>query len=391
MPLPVPGESSSTCPNLLDQWILHWQASGHHLVRRVREHRVVALVYQRVRLKFPPLEPLLRPLAVEYQLRALGQAQQLLDLVQEFRQARVPVLPLKGPVLSYQLWQDVALRPSVDLDLLVRPRDLTRSWDILRNLGYRMIAPALHGLPQHLQARVLGRVHHTVWQPPEPFQTPVELHWRPLDPRWAVRLTAAALLGRAQSTVLMGRPVATLHPKDLLLYLALHGTKHQWNRLRWLCDFVQAWVRWGPLVDPGDLLADARKMGALKPLLLGFALMARVGAQHLPEPVASELRRFPYLWRLARDLLEDLQDGRVRRPGALSQIAYEARMMEGGRGFVLIRGLRLLVQRFLAPTVADFRAVRFPLRWIPLYYLIRPLRWLSQKFPGFAGSWSHDA
>ncbi len=341
---------------------------------------MVPLVYRRVREKFPHLEPLLRPLAHRQQLLAIHGTRQLLNLIQAFQEAGIRVLPLKGPVLSYQLWQDVGLRAFVDLDLLVHPSDLRRSWTVLEHLGYTLTDPPLQGLPAHLQTRILRRTHHSVWRSPDPTQLPVELHWHPVDPRWPVRLSSDMLLSRSQRLRLLGREIETLHPADLLIYLALHGTKHQWNRLLWLCDFFQAWHRWRHWINPEELRMYARETRTLKPLLLGFALIDRMASQPLPKGIRQDLQQFPELRWFAREHLESLLQGTRGPSGTLRRIVYEARMMGAGTHGFLVHALRLLVQRFFVPTLADFYALSLPSRWTVLYYPFRPFRWLTQRF-----------
>ena len=62
---------------------------------------------------------------------------QLREIVAAFNDEGVRILVLKGPALGRTAYSDPALRPSSDLDLLVRPDDMVQSCAILEDLGYK--------------------------------------------------------------------------------------------------------------------------------------------------------------------------------------------------------------------------------------------------------------
>ena len=47
-------------------------------------------------------------------------------------------MSLKGPILSDELYSDVGLRQSKDIDLAVAPADLSRAQACLNTLGWRL-------------------------------------------------------------------------------------------------------------------------------------------------------------------------------------------------------------------------------------------------------------
>jgi hypothetical protein len=67
----------------------------------------------------------------EESLVSLRRALEILDA------ASVPALVVKGMVLAYTLYDDVAHRPMSDVDLRVRPRDYVRATRAMRAAGFR--------------------------------------------------------------------------------------------------------------------------------------------------------------------------------------------------------------------------------------------------------------
>src|ERR1035437_6436605 len=58
--------------------------------------------------------------------KAVKHSMLLAGVLKSFHRAGIPVMTLKGPLLSLELYGDVGLRQSHDLDLMVKPADLAR-------------------------------------------------------------------------------------------------------------------------------------------------------------------------------------------------------------------------------------------------------------------------
>lgn len=142
-------------------------------------------------------------------------------ILRAMRAADVPVIPLKGACLADTVYGNIALRPMVDLDLLVKPADLPRAIQALRDLGYdseRPFDPA---------AQQAG------FQDMPPMRRPggamVELHWTLVTPLCGARIDERELEGiweRSAPATIAGVPSRMLSPEDLLLHLCMHASVH---------------------------------------------------------------------------------------------------------------------------------------------------------------------
>ena len=133
----------------------------------------------------------------------------------------IPVIPLKGAFLAEAVYGDIALRPMADLDLLVKPADLTRAVETLRQLGYESDQPFD---PVAQQAG---------FQDMPPMRRPggamVELHWTLVTPLCGARIDKDELQGiweRSAPATIAGAPSRMLSPEDLLLHLCMHASVH---------------------------------------------------------------------------------------------------------------------------------------------------------------------
>ena len=101
--------------------------------------------------------------------RSLHAAESLRSLLEAFRVAGIPAIPLKGPLLAERLYPDPALRPTSDLDLLIGKADLGRVDELLSRLGYRR-APDAHTFEFDVAYDRATFYNHAEL-------TPVDLHW----------------------------------------------------------------------------------------------------------------------------------------------------------------------------------------------------------------------
>ena len=64
----------------------------------------------------------------------------------------------------------------------------------------------------------------------------VELHWDIMPEDFPFHSDLKGIWKRCGSLSFGGANVTTLSPEDLLLFLCVHGSRHLWLRLQWLCD-----------------------------------------------------------------------------------------------------------------------------------------------------------
>ncbi|MDR6851852.1 hypothetical protein J2Y54_001345 [Sphingomonas sp. BE123] len=200
-----------------------------------RWHRVIPLVARALRITEtapPPVVAQAQALARRDAILAMTQASEAVRIGDALSAAGVDWIAVKGPALAVCAYGDVAAKASHDLDLLIAPHRRTDAFAALRALGYESLDGQDRAPP--------GSLDHVLkdssWHHPERKVT-VELHIRLFINRW---LAPDIGLASARETVSLGagRGVPTLARPDLLVYLALHGARTNWHRLKWIADFA---------------------------------------------------------------------------------------------------------------------------------------------------------
>lgn len=296
--------------------------------------------------------------------RNLGLAGELTTLVQLLQKGNVPVLPWKGPALSAYLYENLALRQSLDLDVLVSDRNVLRALELLGARGYR---PDFAFTDRQMACHLRSNYAISLRRESGPV---VELHWKLVPPPVGRTLPFEAVWCRRGSFQLAGTSIPVPAPEDLLLALCLHGTKHRWERLIWVYDVAQILYR-HPALDWAAVLKRAHALQARRSVLLGLWLAHDIFTITLPPIVRDHLTNCVESRCLGTDIRNTLYRG--RRP---SQKVWERYHF-----YLHIQPSRKLWAHCVArtcfvPRVRDWSLFRLPDRLFMLYYVLRPLRLL---------------
>ncbi|WP_154973374.1 nucleotidyltransferase domain-containing protein [Priestia megaterium] len=207
-----------------------------YFLKLAMHHRVYPLVYLKLKVIAGEVIPfhVLQTLQKEYQkntfrmLHLSGEMERISKLLAE---KQIRSLFLKGPVVAYDLYGDISLRTSKDLDILISEVDLPKAESLLLKEGYEKekVSTILN--------EIKWRHHHVSYFHPEK-KIQIEIHWR-LHPRPMKEPKFEELWDRKRTSSLTKHPVPFLGEEDLFLYLIAHGARHGWFRLRWLKDIDQ--------------------------------------------------------------------------------------------------------------------------------------------------------
>jgi hypothetical protein len=295
---------------------------------------------------------------------------ELLRLVDCFNDEQCPVIAYKGPVLALLAYQDVTLRSFSDLDLLI-PRDsMPRAAGLLTALGYRI---------DHRSARAAEAVHlhteyHYVYRHPETCLA-VELHGEAIPCYFSFPLTNEDLGLRLDPVLIDGRAVPSLSREDLVILLAMHGTKHEWQCAEQVLSLA-ALVSHSPGLRWDDLLQRAAALGAGRILLLGLNLSHSLFDCPLPESIFAAINRDPMVARLTAQVWDYFLGIRHPATSAVQTALFQARSRERRSDRARYWALKIF-----APNWEEVEWLPLPRPLMPLYWLLRPIRIAIQYTP----------
>ena len=295
--------------------------AGRELVARALDHGLAEPLYaslrnaEAARLLEKEAWNALRASYLKTSVENVARLDRLERLERCLVRAGVGHVRLKGVALLGEVYDDPALRPMSDVDLLVSRDDVLRAVRALAPLGY---APADPGEldPDSTSGR---RTYHVklVGDIAE-AELLVELHWdlTQLDGLLrSLRLDIPAILGRRRGV--------RASPEDTLLILATHLARHYFRGLMWLADIALFLRRHSGSLRWDQIWSRAEAAGALCVLSATLRATERVFGVGAPA-LSDERARVP---------------GRLRR-ATLDVLLAPERLLETTQG---PRALKLLL------------------------------------------------
>jgi len=413
------------------------------LLGLAEHHGLVPLLFQSAaglsRLIPPPHFAALRLRCQQNACRALWFTQELNRILARMQSAGVDVLAHKGPALASLLYGDVAQRQFNDLDLLVRPRQVSQAKAILADLGYQCDIEFRAAQQRALLRSGYEQVFHS-----SHGKNLLELQWRILPRFYAVDFDSEKLFARSKEVQLADRSCRMLAPEDLLLVLCVHASKHGWTQLSWLRDITQ--LAGMPGLDWEYIADEAERMGIQRIVAINFALCSRLFGTTVPddhhdsctpygchpdqavglafanprargEPALSDPEEeatrgsrtgscyssacdsngepavtsaafsTPDPWAcdartstLADEVLTALRSGVSREPESLAYFRWTMRLRERRRDRA-----RFLWRLSSTPSISEWKTVKLPAPLFPLYRLVRVFRLAGRFFCAGAG------
>jgi hypothetical protein len=207
------------------------------VARITRRHRVRGLVADALASPGLPV-----PAAFREQLKGWAQeiarhnlfaAAETARLGQRFDAAGIDWISFKGLSLAIRAYGTLAVKQSNDIDLLVAPERAIEACRVLAASGYERFNPGADIADDQL-ATWIRAAKEVGWKHPGTGLI-VELHER-MTANPALFPLPAIAAARARVELAPGLAVPTLGDDLLFPYLAAHGARDAWFRLKWLAD-----------------------------------------------------------------------------------------------------------------------------------------------------------
>ncbi len=290
-------------------------------------------------------------------------------LIELCRQARIPMVLLKGVALANSLYPDSAARSLGDVDVLVHEADLARMRELMLGSGYT-IRPDLsdkfrdefesaQGYVRAAEPIIAVDVHRHVFNVPY-FRENIALDWF-----WE----------NTAPVRVEGQEGRMFNPAAQLLHLSGHfAFHHQTEGLRWLYDLVLLTERWDADIHWDDALATAGRLGLGR--AVQFALTETEAVWGAPPSAAARaaLERHP------PSLKERLAFAAITAPHHRARILWDSWSMPGRGGGLAYLGRSM----FPAPSYMVERYGISHRALLPLYYAWRLVHgaWLLLRSAG---------
>ncbi len=301
--------------------------------------------------------------------RNLFLAGELLKILQFLQNNGISAVAFKGPLLAAMAYGNPALRQFYDLDVLVKEKDFPAAKHLFLAQGYQPWR-ALTAIEETRHFRS----NHAFTLVRSVDGLRLDLHWRITQERYAFALDVESLWNRLTRTSFCGRDVLSLSPEDSLLVLCIHGSKHCWERLAWICDVAEL-IRANAGLNWKEIMSRAEALKIEKAVILGLKLATEVVGARVPEDVLAEIREHRNV-RLVTRMVRKRLFARANRPIGLVERTLLF-WMTGERLETKLPHLAYTFGRVFIPNEHDTTLVSLPRAIRFLYYPLRFFRLIT--------------
>lgn len=148
-----------------------------------------------------------------------------------FNKHKIKWLTLKGPTLSYLLYNNINKRNYRDLDILIKPENLIHALELLRTYNYKQIKKT------NIKKQI--KTGHNIELINENNNVKLELHWKLFSNSYLCPKLNSDILNKHTAIQIQGHTLNIPKKEQNFVYILLHGTMHQWSELQWLLDMIK--------------------------------------------------------------------------------------------------------------------------------------------------------
>ncbi len=331
------------------------------------EHHVAPFLYGNLRVAGEELVPSasldrLRQRTRESSGMAMVLLTELLRIHELFEAEQFPLIPFKGPVLSWLAYRNLTQRTFIDLDFVLQQKHVARAAALLESAGFRSEAGSREEAGP--QAGYAPGQYSFVRKE---TRAQVELHTERTLRYFPSPLDFDRLSRRFITVEIAGMKMRTFSVEDTFVMLCVHGNKHFWDRLSWIVDVAEL-ITAQP-VDWALAMETAAEMKSTRVFLSGLYLANELLGTYLAESILTTARQDSGVRWLASNVLRQFSGKTEASPGALPRAIFRLRSRDG-----IMQGVRHMLRLTLAPTERDREIARLPQALDFLYALVRPWR-----------------
>ena len=274
---------------------LDWE----YFLREARENGISAVVYSKLNeiRKDCPYIPsfVFKKLKKVYYLNATQNSlilEELGKVLKIFHNAGLQVIILKGALLAEKIYGNLALRPMMDVDLLVKKEDLFYLDKQMRILGYRPSDISIDDID--FSSTYLTTLDYRSLAP---NSTSFHVHWHFVNSTipnesYTKKIKIEDIWRDAEKTDIAGVETLVMAPHHLLIHLSEHALRvtHSLSKLSFFCDIDEAVNSYQEKLDWEKLIKESLKFNLSRMVYISLYFTAKFLETKIPENVFLKLR-----------------------------------------------------------------------------------------------------
>lgn len=294
---------------------------------------------------------------------------ELIKVMKLLEENHINAIAFKGPVLSQMAYGDISLRQYVDLDILIDEKDLGRIFSILNKNKYKT--------NQNVVKKVLE--NQSIFHDISFFKNNVslEFHWKFFSDEFKTSFDKFDIWSDLSSIQIQNHKFKYFKNEILILYLSIHGAKHNWERIEWLVDIAKYLTK--VKIDWELLLEMSKSTKSQKILLSTIYLCQNILGFSIDKLVKDKFKNLKIL-NLSKEfenLFYNRFESRLSKKVETKQISkIQFHLLEG------FSAKTFFILSLLKPTEQEYKIFNLPTGLNFIYYFLRPFnvffRWIKK-------------
>lgn len=176
-------------------------------------------------------------------------------LIERMCEQKIQTMLLKGAALLENIYKDISQRVMEDVDILIKPEELTKARKLLAREGYKLFGT--------------NQANSEVYSFDAPVEIYIDLHWSLVNhkspsQKYVYWPDENLIWERATHISLEEQTVMGMCVEDLLVYLCFHALKERFLHKKWLMDIGMVLISKREEIDWDKLTSTAADTGTDK-------------------------------------------------------------------------------------------------------------------------------
>lgn len=369
---PIIDDSQKKRIKELTEQTLDWD----YLIEFTLEHKLTSLFYHQIKAHFAEIIPLerieqLRQIVMNVTARNMLMTVELIRLLQIFKEAQIPVIFFKGPILAQLAYGDISFRIFDDLDLLIKESDLVKVHNLLtKKCGYTS-----YDFPDY-QINQIAKVCNEYSYFNKNKDILIDVHWhilRVFNQSFSFYPYLEMLWEKLEKIELNNQEIETFSLENFMIYLCLNSAKDAWHKVYLICDLAYLLTN-NPQINWQKIESFFGKFGIKRMILISLNLTKIFYNVPLPETIEKEIEANPVINTISNKVQKQIISPTNKILYKFYLYLLYSQSMESGKD-KLIFWYYILT----SPTLYDLKLISLPRILFPLYYPIRIFR-LTTKY-----------
>ena len=290
---------------------------------------------------------------------------ELIKVMQLLEQNGIKAIAFKGPTLAQLAYGDITLRQYSDLDILIDYTQLENAMELLQNNHY------LLDEDEKFKISKQNSIYHDVT-----FYTvsniSIELHWQLFSNEFKTDFTLLDIDENMQNIQISNRTLVSFLPEYLIIYLCIHGAKHNWERLEWLVDISK-------LIQTQQLdwryVVNLVEKSKTQKIVFSTLHLVHTYFNTPLEKNIQEHTKEKNIIKLSHQFQGIIQSNFYSLSNNVKNLSHaQYKLLNGAKN------KSFFILSLFTPTEKDMQTIRLPKKLHSLYYLVRIYNLLRRAF-----------